>query len=102
MRNYTVVLSPDPRDGGYSVSCPAAPGALSVGDTREEALANIKESVELWLEYALEQGRDALEETAELVAVEVQLILGFREEFGWDRAIETATIAVAIAAPVLA
>ncbi len=99
MRNYTVVLSPDPRDGGYSVSCPAAPGALSAGDSRDEALANITESVELWLEYAIDQGRDALEETAELVAEEVEDILNDREELGWDRAVETATIAVAVPVP---
>jgi predicted RNase H-like HicB family nuclease len=96
MRHYTVVLSPDPERGGFSVNCPAAPGALSAGDTRDEALANIKESVELWLEVTLEGGGDALSETAELVAGEVERILEFREEFGWDRRIETATIAVVV------
>jgi len=94
MRRYTVVLSPDPERGGFSVSCPAAPGALSQGATRDVALANITESVELWLEATLEQGRDALLETAELVANELEDILNDREELGWDRTVETATIAV--------
>jgi len=37
-------------DGGYSVSVPGLRGCHSQGDTREEALANIREALELWLE----------------------------------------------------
>jgi predicted RNase H-like HicB family nuclease len=40
--------------GGYSVSVPALPGCYSEGDTREEALANIREAAELWLEVTSE------------------------------------------------
>jgi predicted RNase H-like HicB family nuclease len=40
--------------GGYSVSVPALPGCYSEGDTREEALANIREAAELWLEATTE------------------------------------------------
>ena len=36
--------------GGYSVSVPALPGCYSEGDSLEEALANIREAAELWLE----------------------------------------------------
>ena len=36
--------------GGYSVSVPALPGCYSEGDTLEEALTNIREAAELWLE----------------------------------------------------
>jgi len=36
--------------GGYSVSVPALPGCHSQGETREEALTNIREAAELWLE----------------------------------------------------
>jgi predicted RNase H-like HicB family nuclease len=38
--------------GGYSVSVPAFPGCHSQGETFEEALANIREAAELWLEVA--------------------------------------------------
>jgi predicted RNase H-like HicB family nuclease len=41
--------------GGYSVRAPALPGCYSQGDTRDEALANIREAAELWLELAAEQ-----------------------------------------------
>ena len=37
-------------DGGYTVYVPALPGCISEGDTREEALTNIKEAILLYLE----------------------------------------------------
>lgn len=37
-------------EGGYTVFVPALPGCLSEGDTREEALANVREAIELYLE----------------------------------------------------
>ena len=36
--------------GFYTVEVPALPGCLAQGKTREEALANIKEAVEGWME----------------------------------------------------
>jgi len=35
---------------GYTVWVPALPGCVSEGDTREEALANITEAIELYIE----------------------------------------------------
>lgn len=51
MRNlkYTVFFQPA-EEGGYTVSIPMLPGCISEGDTFEEALANIKEAAELYLE----------------------------------------------------
>lgn len=40
------------KDGGYSVWVPSLPGCCSQGDTFEEALKNIKEAIELYLEDA--------------------------------------------------
>lgn len=37
-------------EGGYSAFVPSLPGCISEGDTKEEALANIKEAIELYLE----------------------------------------------------
>lgn len=48
--NYTAVFEPDPKSGGYSAIVPALPGCISEGDNFEEALANIKEAAELYLE----------------------------------------------------
>lgn len=44
----TVFLEED--GGGYSVNVPTLPGCFSQGNTFEEAVANIKEAIELYLE----------------------------------------------------
>jgi len=44
-----VLLEPS-EDGGYTVRVPSLPGCISEGDTREEALANIREAIQLYLE----------------------------------------------------
>jgi predicted RNase H-like HicB family nuclease len=36
--------------GYYAAEVPALPGCLSQGKTRDEAIANVKEAVEGWLE----------------------------------------------------
>lgn len=46
---FRVVLEPSD-DGGFTVYVPALPGCVSEGETREEALANIREAIELYLE----------------------------------------------------
>lgn len=38
------------KDGGYSINVPALPGCFSQGDTFEQAITNIKEAIELYLE----------------------------------------------------
>ncbi len=44
-----VVLEPS-EEGGYTVYVPALPGCISEGDSAEEALKNIREAIELYLE----------------------------------------------------
>jgi predicted RNase H-like HicB family nuclease len=44
-----VVLEPS-EEGGYTVYVPSLPGCISEGDTREEAVSNIREAIELYLE----------------------------------------------------
>ena len=48
-KDYEVVLTPEIEDGGYSVVCPALKGCRSQGDTKTEALAMIKDAIQLWL-----------------------------------------------------
>ena len=93
MRTFTVVLSPDPETGGYSVTCPAMPGAVSQGESREETLRNIQEAMELWLEVSSDENAETpLLETPDLIAGEVAWVLGWRAEEGWPLVVETATI----------
>jgi predicted RNase H-like HicB family nuclease len=46
---FRVVLEPSD-EGGYTVYVPSLPGCISEGDTVEDALANIQEALELYLE----------------------------------------------------
>ncbi|WP_072621302.1 type II toxin-antitoxin system HicB family antitoxin [Spirulina major] len=44
-----VVLEPSD-EGGYTVFVPSLPGCISEGDDVDEALSNIQEAIELYLE----------------------------------------------------
>jgi len=44
-----VILEPSD-EGGYTVFVPSLPGCISEGNTVEEATANIREAIELYLE----------------------------------------------------
>ena len=45
----TIVLEPQ-EEGGFTAYVPSLPGCISQGDTKEEAIKNIKEAIELYLE----------------------------------------------------
>jgi predicted RNase H-like HicB family nuclease len=51
---YTVVLESQ-EEGGFTVQCVEIPGAISQGENKDEALANIKEAIELVLEVQREE-----------------------------------------------
>jgi predicted RNase H-like HicB family nuclease len=51
---FRVVLEPQP-EGGYVAYVPALPGCMSQGETKEEALKNVKEAIELYLEVVEEK-----------------------------------------------
>lgn len=55
---FTVILERD-EDGFFVVECPTLPGCVSQGATEEEALANIQEAIELWLEVEAEKRAQA-------------------------------------------
>ncbi len=45
MRRYTIILDPDPDEGGYTVTVPAFPGCITQGDTLEEVVANARGAI---------------------------------------------------------
>ncbi len=51
---YQVLLMPG-ENGWIVADCPSLPGCVSQGRTEEEALDNIKEAMELWLEVEAEK-----------------------------------------------
>ena len=46
---FKIVLEPSD-EGGFTAYVPSLPGCISEGDTEQEALANIHEAIELYLE----------------------------------------------------
>ena len=47
--NLKIVFEPS-EEGGFTVFVPSLPGCISEGDDKEEALRNIREAIELYLE----------------------------------------------------
>ncbi len=69
---YRVVMVES--EEGFAVSCPALPGCHSQGATHAEALVNIREAIQLWLEVAVEDAQreaetEGVRVTQELVTV---------------------------------
>ena len=52
---YTVVLRRE-LDGGYVAFAPALPGCVSQGDSRKEALGNVREAIEVYVEDCVANG----------------------------------------------
>ncbi len=46
---FRVVIERDPDTGDYSSVCPELPGCASAGETEQEAEANIREAIALYL-----------------------------------------------------
>lgn len=53
-------------DGVWIVECPAIPGCVSQGATKDEAVANIGEAIKLCLEVRAEQGLPLTIETRQI------------------------------------
>lgn len=71
---YTIILQPETDPdfvGYYNASVPALPGCFSYGASREEALKNIKEAIELYLEDLIAVGEPFPKEQLEQVEVVV-------------------------------
>jgi predicted RNase H-like HicB family nuclease len=47
---WRVILERDEQTGEWAAWCPELPGCTSAGDTEPEAMANIREAIELYLE----------------------------------------------------
>ena len=54
-------------EGGYTATVPSLPGCISEGETREDALANIQEAIQLYLEPVDDEA--ALSPDAEVVEI---------------------------------
>ena len=52
-------------DGYWLVSCPSLPGCISQGETKEEAEANIRATIDEYIEVLEDQGLPVPEDSAE-------------------------------------
>ncbi len=72
MLKYTVILVPE-EEGGYSVEVPALPGCYTQGETRGEAIAMVREAIELYLESCKAHGEPVPQESGvQCLVVEVR------------------------------
>ncbi len=90
---FTVILEPEV-DGVYSVICPAIPGCGSQGESRDLALANIREAILLCLEVRAEDGMPLPAESPDLIAQQIRDCLNDRKEEGLPLTIETSEVDV--------
>jgi len=58
-------------DNWIVAECPALPGCVSQGRTEEEAVSNIREAIELWLETELGKRLESIPPNAKLLEVTV-------------------------------
>lgn len=58
MNKYEIIIYWSDEDDLYIAEVPELPGCMAHGDTPEEALANAKDAMDLWLDTARELGRD--------------------------------------------
>jgi predicted RNase H-like HicB family nuclease len=67
---FTVIL--EPGENGYIVAhCPALKGCWSQGKSESEALANIKEAIEGWLEVEAEKASSEASKEAKVCEIAV-------------------------------
>ncbi len=72
-RRYTILLTQDPEDGGYTVRVPALPGCNTQGDTIEEAISNAREAIAVYLADIEASGEPIPEEAAPTQAIVIEV-----------------------------
>lgn len=62
---FNITIERD-EDGIWIVECPSIPGCVSQGETKDEAIENIKDAVKLCLEVRAEKGLPLTVETRQI------------------------------------
>ncbi|MGI8552413.1 MAG: type II toxin-antitoxin system HicB family antitoxin [Dehalococcoidia bacterium] len=76
MQRYSVVLIPEPDEGGYSVIVPLLPGCATQGETVEAALANAQDAIAGYLQSLIAHGDYIPEEQIPAFLVQVEVNRG--------------------------
>lgn len=72
-RTYTIILTPDPEEGGFTVTVPALPGCVTEGDTWDEAIAMARDAIAGYIASLEKHGEPIPEETAHPQLVQVNV-----------------------------
>ncbi len=70
---YTIILQPDPEEGGYTVTVPALPGVVTQGESVEEAIAMAKDAIHLHIESLIADGEPVPEEREHPQAITISV-----------------------------
>ncbi|HLA95656.1 MAG TPA: type II toxin-antitoxin system HicB family antitoxin [Pyrinomonadaceae bacterium] len=62
---FNITIDRD-EDGVWIVECPSIPGCFSQGDTKDEAIENIKDAIKVSLEVRAERGMPLTVETRQV------------------------------------
>lgn len=62
---FVITLGRD-EDGAWVAECPSIPGCVSQGQTRDEAIANVREAIAACLEVRSERGLPLTVETQQI------------------------------------
>ncbi len=66
-----VIFIPDMESGGFTVTVPSLPGCISEGDTIDEATANIRDAIALYIEELIADGEPVPDDVAPIQVVVV-------------------------------
>ena len=70
---FSVLLQPDPDEGGFTVTVPELPGIVTQGETFEEAIAMARKAITLHIEGLTEDGLNVPIERAAPIVAQVQI-----------------------------
>lgn len=71
--SYTIILDPDPDDGGYTVTVPALRGVVTQGETLEDAIAMAREAIQCHIDGLLADGEHVPEERERPQAITIRV-----------------------------
>src|SRR5260221_14286200 len=78
---YTIILHPDPDEGGYTVTVPALPGCVTQGETLEEAIAMPKDAIRLHVDALMSEGEPVPEEHEHPQAIIINVTACVRKSY---------------------
>ena len=65
-----VILYPD-EDGRWVAECPSLPGCISQGESKQDAISNVKEAIELYISALEDDGLPVPKEQFETLVLAV-------------------------------